>query len=82
MREKFYVYVARCVDGTLYTGYTDDLRRRLQFHNAGKGAKYTRTRRPIEIVYSEDFGTKGDAMRREYEIKKLSRDEKKELIGG
>lgn len=74
------VYILKCKDNTLYTGYTNDLAHRLKMHTEGKGAKYTRGRGPFEIVYTEGFITKEEAMRREYEIKKLSRMEKSELI--
>ncbi len=74
-----YTYMARCGDGSLYTGYTTDLKRREKAHNSGKGAKYTRSRLPVAIVYYEEFDTKEEAMRREAAIKKLSK-EKKELL--
>ena len=73
-------YILRCADGTLYTGWTNDLERRLQAHNAGMGAKYTRPRRPVTLVYQETFPTKQQAMHREWEIKKLSRAQKLQLI--
>ena len=76
-----YVYVLRCADGTLYTGWTDDLSRRLAAHNAGRGAKYTRSRLPAELVYSEEYETKEQAMSREWHIKQLTRAEKLALIG-
>ncbi|AGK99118.1 GIY-YIG nuclease family protein [Clostridium pasteurianum] len=76
-----YVYILKCSDGTLYTGYTNDLKNRLMVHNSGKGAKYTRGRLPVEIVYSEAFETKSEATKREYYIKQLSRAEKLKLIG-
>jgi putative endonuclease len=69
-----------CSDGTLYTGYTTDLVRRINTHNKGRGAKYTRGRLPVFLVYSEEFPTKSEALRRELEIKKLSRKEKEILI--
>ena len=72
----FYVYLLRCADGTLYTGYTDDPVRRTKVHNAGKGAKYTRTRLPVELVYQEACADKSAALRREYEIKQLTRVQK------
>lgn len=77
----YYVYMLRCADGTLYTGYTDDPQRRSRVHNAGKGAKYTRSRLPVELVYQEACGDKSAALRREYEIKQLTRAEKLKLIG-
>ena len=76
----YYVYLLRCADGTLYTGFTNDLARRLAAHNAGRGAKYTRGRRPVELVYWESFSNKSSALRREYAIKRLSRAEKLSLI--
>ncbi len=80
MEKKWYVYILRCKDDTLYTGITDDLQRRLAVHNAGKGAKYTRGRGPVELVYQEEVATKIEACKREYQIKQLSRPEKLELI--
>lgn len=76
----FYVYLLRCADGTLYTGYTDDPVRRTKIHNAGKGAKYTRVRLPVELVYQEACADKSAALRREYEIKQLTRVQKLKLI--
>ena len=76
----YYVYLLRCADGTLYTGFTNDLARRLAAHNAGRGAKYTRGRRPGELVYWESFSNKSSALRRECAIKRLSRAEKLSLI--
>lgn len=78
--EQNITYILRCADGTLYTGWTNDLPRRLQAHNAGTGAKYTRARRPVCLVYQESFPTKQEAMRREWEIKQYSRAEKLRLI--
>ena len=75
-----YTYILRCGDGSLYTGWTNDLEKRLAAHNAGSGAKYTRARRPVELVYHEIFPTKTEAMRREAQIKRLSRAEKLALI--
>ncbi len=77
-----YVYILRCSDGTLYTGWTNNLERRLEAHNSGEGAKYTRSRRPVELVYSEAYVTKSEAMSREAEIKKMRRAEKLMLIEG
>ncbi|MCD7952557.1 MAG: GIY-YIG nuclease family protein [Synergistaceae bacterium] len=68
-----YTYILRCADGTLYTGWTNDLKRRLEAHNAGKGAKYTRQRLPVELFYYESFETKEEAMSREASIKKMTR---------
>lgn len=76
----YWVYILRCADGTLYTGCTNDLSRRLAAHNAGKGAKYTRSRRPVELVYREEVPDKSAALRREAAIKRLSRQEKLALI--
>ncbi|MFB6184400.1 MAG: GIY-YIG nuclease family protein [Haloarculaceae archaeon] len=76
-----YVYVLRCSDDTLYTGYTTDVERRVREHDAGEGAKYTRGRTPVELVHVESFDSKSAAMAREYEIKRLSRAEKESLIG-
>ena len=78
---KFYVYIARCNDGTLYTGYTVDLVEREKKHNEGDGARYTRGRGPVKIVYSEEFETKSEAMKREYQVKRLKREEKERLVG-
>ena len=76
-----YTYILRCADGTFYTGWTNDLEKRVAAHNAGTGSKYTRTRRPVELVYFETFGTKEQAMSREWHIKQLTREEKSALIG-
>ncbi len=75
-----YTYIVECKDGTLYTGWTTDLERRIKAHNSGKGAKYTRSRLPVVLRYYESFETKQEAMRREYEIKQLTRKEKEKLI--
>lgn len=75
----YYTYIVKCADGTFYTGYTNDLDNRIKTHNEGKGAKYTRTRRPVELVYFEEYPTKEEAMSREWYIKQLTRSEKKEL---
>ena len=75
-----YVYVLECADGTLYTGYTTDVERRVAEHDAGEGAKYTRGRTPVEVVLTEGFDTRAAAMRREHEVKALSRREKERLI--
>ena len=76
----WYLYILHCGDGTLYTGITDDVSRRLAAHRAGKGAKYTRGRGPLELVYTEELPDKGAALRREIAVKKLSRAEKEDLI--
>lgn len=73
-------YILRCSDNTLYTGWTNDIEARLAAHNEGRGAKYTRGRGPVELVYLERFGTRQEAMRREAYIKRLSRKDKLELI--
>ena len=78
----YYVYLLRCRDGTLYIGYTDNPERRLRVHNAGKGAKYTRSRLPVELVYQEQCPDKSAALRREREIKGMRRAEKLALISG
>jgi putative endonuclease len=75
-----YTYILKCADGTLYTGWTNDLDKRLKAHNGGTGGKYTRTRRPVELVYSESFDTKQEAQSREFAIKQLTRQEKEKLI--
>lgn len=75
-----YTYIVKCSDNTLHTGWTTDLKRRLAAHNSGKGAKYTRSRLPVTLVYYEEHMTKQDAMRREYAIKQLSRPAKEALI--
>ena len=80
MEGKWYVYILRCADDTLYTGITNDLARRLKAHNAGTASKYTRVRRPVVMVYHEEAETKGDALRREYQIKTMSRIQKQALI--
>jgi putative endonuclease len=77
-----FTYIVRCRDGSLYTGWTTDLEKRIRTHNSGKGAKYTRSRRPVELVYHEEFQTKEEALRREHEIKKLTRDAKEQLVRG
>ena len=75
-----YTYLVRCCDGSLYCGWTNYLEKRVKAHNEGKGAKYTKSRRPVELVYYEEFLTKEEAMSREYTIKRLTRAEKLELI--
>lgn len=75
-----YTYILKCADNTLYTGWTTNLKTRLKAHNQGKGAKYTRPRRPVVLVYYEEFQTKEEAMRREAAIKNLSRPQKERLI--
>jgi putative endonuclease len=75
-----FTYIALCGDGTLYTGWTYDVTRRLRLHNEGKGAKYTKRRRPVLLLYCEAFESKAEAMRREAQIKKLTRGQKLSLI--
>lgn len=75
-----YTYILKCSDGSLYCGWTNNLEKRLAAHNSGTASKYTRTRRPVELVYFEQFETKQEAMSREYHIKKLTREEKLKLI--
>ena len=74
------VYILKCADDTLYTGWTNDLDKRFKVHSQGKGAKYTKGRLPVELVYFEEFDNKIEAMKREYEVKQLSRKEKQKLI--
>lgn len=78
--QRNYTYIVKCSDETLYTGWTNDLEKRVKAHNSGKGAKYTKTRRPVELVYFEEYDTKQEAMKREYAIKQLSREKKLALI--
>lgn len=75
-----YTYIVQCKDGTFYTGWTNNLEKRIADHNSGKGAKYTRARKPVTLVYYETFEAKEEAMSREYTIKHLSRKEKEKLI--
>ena len=75
-----YVYMLKCADGSLYTGWTNHLQQRLKAHQEKKGARYTRSRLPVELVYFEEFDDRIEAMRREYAIKQLSREEKQALI--
>ena len=80
IKEQNYTYIVQCSDGTYYTGWTNNLAKRIDTHNRGKGAKYTRSRAPVQLVYVESFETKEEAMSREYRIKKMSRKEKEEMI--
>ena len=75
-----YTYIVKCSDGSLYTGWTNDLEKRIRAHNDGKGAKYTKSRRPVVLAYYEEFQTKEEAMRREWEIKQLDREQKMKMI--
>lgn len=76
----WYLYILQCGDGTLYTGITTDVEKRLEAHRSGKGAKYTRGRAPLELLYREPCGTHSDALKRELEVKHLTREEKRMLI--
>ncbi len=81
MPSEWQVYIVRCRDGTLYTGITTDLARRLEAHNSGKdGARYTRTRRPVKLVFSEPAGTRSTAARREWQIKRMTVAQKMRLL--
>lgn len=77
----WFVYILECSDGTLYTGYTNDVDSRVTKHNAGKGAKYTKSRLPVVACYREELASKSLAMKREYRIKRLTRAQKLALIG-
>lgn len=76
----YFVYLLSCADGTLYCGFTNDLEKRVKAHGSGKGAKYTRSRLPVTLVYSESFSSKSEALSREWHLKRLSRAEKLKLI--
>lgn len=76
----YYVYMLRCADGSYYTGSTNNVDRRVSVHNAGRGAKYTRSRRPVQLVYWEEWPDKSAALRRESQLKKRSHREKKQLV--
>ena len=76
----WYVYMLRCSDNSLYTGYTNDIKRREHAHNTGKGAKYTKSRRPVHLVYWEEFEDRSDALKRECAIKKLTKQQKELLL--
>ena len=80
MSKQWYVYILECRDGTFYTGITDDVPRRVEQHNSGNGAKYTRGRGPVEVRYTENVSTKSEALKRELAIKRLKRNEKFMLI--
>lgn len=75
-----YTYILKCNDGTLYTGWTNNLKKRIEDHNRGKGAKYTKARLPVTLAYYETFETKAEAMKREYAIKQMSRADKMKLL--
>ncbi len=81
MKKTSYVYILKCSDGTLYTGWTTDLKARIKTHNSGSGAKYTRARRPVSLAYYEEVSDRSAALKREAAIKKLPRNKKLELIG-
>lgn len=76
----YYIYILECKDGSLYTGFTNNIEDRVKTHNAGKGAKYTRGRTPVVLKYSEEFEDKSSALKREAQIKKLTKDKKLQLI--
>ena len=80
MDKKYYIYILLTEQNTLYCGYTDDVEKRFQTHLAGKGAKYTRSHKPVKIVYQQEFNTKSEAMKEERRIKRLSHQDKLELI--
>lgn len=77
----YYVYILRCTDGSLYCGYTTDVEKRFEKHKSGKGAKYTKSHPPLEVVYKEEFENKSDALKRECEIKSMTRAQKEKLLG-
>ena len=78
----YYAYLVRCRDGSYYCGYTNDLKKRVGAHNEGRGGRYTRARLPVRLAYSEEFNTKSGAMKREHEIKRLTRSQKIALVKG
>lgn len=78
--KKHYVYVLKCADQTFYTGYTTDVKKRVATHNKGKGAKYTRVRRPVELLYYESFLDKSEALKKEYAFKQLTRKQKERYL--
>ena len=80
MDKKWYLYILRCADGTLYTGITTDVEARLETHRSGKGAKYTRGRGPLELVYREECEDHSQALKRELAVKAMSREEKQKMI--
>ena len=80
MESTWYLYILRCADGTLYTGITTDVEKRLEQHRAGKGAKYTRGRGPLELLYREECGTHSDALKRELAVKRLPRNKKEQML--
>ncbi len=80
MTDRFFIYIIRCNDGTLYTGYTKDVPRRVKQHNSGIASKYTRTRRPVKLVYAEEHPDASSSLKREYAIKQLTKAQKTALI--
>ena len=80
MADVNYTYIVKCSDGSFYTGWTNDLEKRIKAHNDGKGAKYTKSRRPVVLAYYEEFHAKEEAMRREWEIKQMTREQKMKMI--
>ena len=82
MESIWYLYILRCGDGSLYTGITTDVEKRLEVHRSGKGAKYTRGRHPVTLAFSEVFEDRHEALGYEYSLKQLSREEKLRLIAG
>src|SRR5699024_7436627 len=78
--DKHYIYIVRCKDGSLYTGYAKDIEQRIAKHNSGQGDKYTKIRRPVELVYQEMFNIKSEALKQEYKIKTFTREKKLKLI--
>lgn len=76
----WFIYILLCFDNSFYTGSTNDVEKRLRDHLAGKGAKYTKSHKPVKILYQEEFDTKSEALKREAEIKKLSKEQKKKLV--
>lgn len=79
-KNEHYLYVLSCRDGSLYAGYTNNLEKRLKLHNEGKGAKYTRGRGPVKLVYVKDFETKSDALKAEYAFKQMTRAKKNDFL--
>jgi putative endonuclease len=79
---KFYVYIVECRDGTYYTGYTPDIEKRIKLHNAGRGAKYTRDRRPVNLIWNKEYRQFKSAFLKEKRIKELTRKQKEDLVGG
>ncbi len=82
MTKKWHLYILSCSDGSLYTGVTPDVTKRVETHNSGKGAKYTRVRLPVKVVYQEEHASRSEAQQREHAVKQLTRSQKLELIGG